>query len=90
MLQACEVGSGTCPNVYFLGGSYVDWFIHPLGDHCDTRQEYLEADAAVRAAIDAFNKQRVLGGVKYCDWKAELLEALWRAPEPTFDLGSLH
>jgi len=62
-------------DVYFKDSAYVDWFTHNQGGYYDARQKYLDADAALQAAIEAFNKQRALRDVQYCDWKAELLEA---------------
>jgi len=65
----------TALDVYFKDSAYVTWFTSQQPSYYDARQKFLDADAALQAAIDAFNKQRGLRDLAYCNWKAELEEA---------------
>jgi len=59
-------------DVYFEKSEYSVWFAAHQGAYEVARQKYLDADAALQAAIEAFNLQRALRDVQYCDWKSEL------------------
>jgi len=70
----------TKPNldVYFEKSDYSAWFGVQQGQYEVARQKYLDADAALQAALQAFNLQRALRDTQYCDWKSELEAACAR------------
>jgi len=59
-------------DVFFEKSEYSTWFSGQQGQYETARQKFLDADAALQAALQAFNVQRALRDVQYCDWKSEL------------------
>jgi len=59
-------------DVYFEKSDYVVWYAHQQAAYENARGKYLDADAALAAALEAFNLQRALRDTEYCDWKNAL------------------
>jgi len=59
-------------DVYFEKSDYVVWYAHQQEAYVTARGKYLDADAALAAALEAFNLQRALRDTEYCDWKNAL------------------
>jgi len=59
-------------DVYFEKSLYSIWWQQEHDRYFPPRQDWIDADAELRAAIRAFNIQKAKLDVKYCDYKAEL------------------
>lgn len=59
-------------DIYFEKSEYAVWFAHQADDYADKRSLYVNADAALAAAIEAYNIQKAIRDTQYCDWKNEL------------------
>jgi len=59
-------------DVYFEKSLYSAWWSASRSLYYPPRDEYLEADAALRRAIVAYNIHKAKLDVKYCDYKVEL------------------
>jgi len=59
-------------DVFFEKSEYSIWFAHNEAAYAAERAKYVAADAALTAAIEAYNIQKAIRDTQYCDWKAEL------------------
>jgi len=59
-------------DVYFEKSEYSLWFAHQAAAYADAKSLYVAADAALTAAIEAYNIQKAIRDTQYCDWKVEL------------------
>jgi len=59
-------------DVFFEKSEYSIWFAHNEAAYDAARALYVAADAALAAAIEAYNIQKAIRDTQYCDWKAEL------------------
>jgi len=59
-------------DVFFESSDYSTWFAHQQAAYTAAKALYTAADAALDAAIDAYNIQKAVRDVQYCDWSSEL------------------
>jgi len=59
-------------DVFFEKSEYSIWFAHNEAAYAAARAKYVAADAALAAAIEAYNIQKAIRDTQYCDWKTEL------------------
>jgi len=59
-------------DVYFKMSMYSAWWTAERSPYFERRDRYLEADAALRRAIEAYNIHKAELDVKFCDYKVEL------------------
>jgi len=72
---ACpDIPGRTMPqlDVFFEESAYSTWFAQNQAAYTAARALYTAADAALAAAIDAYNLQKAVRDVRYCDWSTEL------------------
>jgi len=62
-------------DVYFEKSEYSIWFAHQQEQYQAARESWVDADAALDAALEAYNIQKAVRDVAYCDWKDELESA---------------
>jgi len=62
-------------DVFFEKSEYSIWFAHNEAAYAAERAKYVAADAALAAAIEAYNIQKAVRDTQYCDWKVELKAA---------------
>jgi len=65
-------------DVYFEKSEYSIWFAAQQAAYDTARDKYTAADSALQAAIEAYNIQKAVRDVQYCDYKAELTAACAR------------
>jgi len=76
-------------DVYFEKSEYSIWFAAQQVKYNEVRYAFTAADSALNAAIEAYNIQKAVRDVQYCDWKAEL-EAACAAFDKCFSDASDH
>merc|ERR1719384_1902258 len=59
-------------DVFFESSDYVTWFTAQQSAYTVVRDAFKAADADLEAAIQAYNIQKAVRDVQYCDWKSEL------------------
>jgi len=72
---ACpDIPGKTMPqlDVFFEDSAYSTWFARNQAAYTAARALYVAGDAALEAAIDAYNLQKAVRDVRYCDWSNEL------------------
>jgi len=62
-------------DVFFENSEYSVWFAAQQASYNVVRDAFVAADSALSAAIDAYNIQKAVRDVQYCDWKNELVAA---------------
>merc|ERR1740123_1605195 len=62
-------------DVFFEQSDYVIWYTAQQSAYTVVRDAFVAADSALSAAIDAYNIQKAVRDVQYCDWKSELVAA---------------
>jgi len=65
-------------DVFFEKSEYSMWFAHNEAAYAAEKAKYVAADAALAAAIEAYNIQKAIRDTQYCDWKVELKAACAR------------
>jgi len=78
---ACpDLPARTMPSldVYFEKSEYSIWFAAQQAAYDSARDKYAAADSALAAAIEAYNIQKAVRDVQYCDYKDELEAACAR------------
>ena len=65
--------AGTMPALTCTSKSdYSIWFAAQHASYSVVRDAFKAADDALPAAVHAYDIQKTVRGVQYCDWKAEL------------------
>jgi len=59
-------------DVYFEKSEYSMWFAAQQSSYTAVRDAFVAADGALDDAIQAYNIQKAVRDVQYCDWKSEL------------------
>jgi len=59
-------------DVYFEKSEYSVWFAAQQASYTVVRDAFVAADGALGDAIHAYNIQKAIRDVQYCDWKGEL------------------
>jgi len=62
-------------DAYFEESEYSTWFTAQQSSYDEMRDAFTAADAALQEAIDAYDIQKAVRDVQYCDWKSELQAA---------------
>jgi len=62
-------------DVYFEDEKYVEWFETQQDGYAVAKKKWSDANAELLAALEAYNIDRALRDVQYCDWKEELEDA---------------
>jgi len=76
-------------DVYFEKSEYSIWFAAQQASYNAVRDAFKAADSALDDAIRAYNIQKAVRDVQYCDWKSEL-EAACVAFDKCFSDASDH
>jgi len=76
-------------DVYFEKSEYSVWFAAQQASYNAVRDAFTAADSALDDAIRAYNIQKAVRDVQYCDWKGEL-EAACAAFDKCFSDASNH
>jgi len=59
-------------DVYFEKSEYSTWFSAQEGSYDAVRDAFKDASLALELAIQAYDVQKAVRDVQYCDWKSEL------------------
>jgi len=59
-------------DLFFEESAYVIWYTAQQASYIVVRDAYKAADLALKDAITAYNIQKAVRDVQYCDWKTEL------------------
>lgn len=59
-------------DVFFEKSEYSIWFAAQQASYTVVRDAFVAADSALEEAIHAYNIQKAVRDVQYCDWKSEL------------------
>jgi len=59
-------------DVYFEKSEYSVWFGAQQASYTVVRDAFVAADEDLEAAVNAYNVQKAVRDVQYCDWKSEL------------------
>jgi len=62
-------------DAFFDESDYSVWFSAEQTSYGEMRDEFTAADADLEAAVQAYNVQKAVRDVQYCDWKSELQAA---------------
>jgi len=62
-------------DAFFDESDYSVWFSDEQSSYGVFRDAFTAADAALEDAVNAYNVQKAVRDVQYCDWKSELLAA---------------
>jgi len=74
-------------DVFFEKSEYSIWFTAQQAAYNVVRDAFVSADSALEDAIQAYNIQKAVRDVQYCDWKHEL-QAACAAFDKCFSLAS--
>jgi len=62
-------------DLFFEQSDYVIWYTAQQAAYTVVRDAFVAADQALEDAIQAYNIQKAVRDVQYCDWRSELLAA---------------
>jgi len=62
-------------DAFFEESGYSTWFSNEQSSYSDLRDAHTSADDALRTAVSAYDVQKAVRDVQYCDWQSELVAA---------------